>query len=135
VKNLFHESFIHGLHDIDTVKYLLSTVGGWGIALHFPRCPDSLDIELKFATVFENDNNIQVWRMFKSGWDFKPSFRNLQNEASMGAYFTRYIHEVYGDHAQTQLLAANYSNITAKRDVVEVNLGDVKAATTRLEGI
>jgi hypothetical protein len=32
VKNSFHDSFIQGLKDIDTVKYLLTSVDGGGIA-------------------------------------------------------------------------------------------------------
>jgi hypothetical protein len=61
VKNSYQESFIHGLNDIDTVKYLLTRVGGGGIGVHFKNCPTSLDIELKFATVIEDPNMFQVW--------------------------------------------------------------------------
>jgi hypothetical protein len=117
VKNASRESFIYGLHDIDTVRYLLTSTGGGGIGIHFPDCPASLGVELKFATVFEHGDDFQVWGMSKSGRDFKPGLRNLKNEASRDAYFTRYLHEVYGDHAQTQLLASNFTNITTKNEV------------------
>jgi hypothetical protein len=79
VKNSYQDSFLHGLNDIDTVKYLLTRVGGGGIGLNFKNCPTFLDIELKFATVIEDSDMFQVWGTAKSGRDFKPSIRNLKN--------------------------------------------------------
>jgi hypothetical protein len=130
VKNASRESFVHGLHDIDTVRYLLSSTGGGGIGILFPDCPASMGIELKFATVFEHGDDFQVWGMSKSGRDFKPGLRNLKNEASRDAFFTRFLHEVYGDHAQTQLLASNFNNITTKNEVDLEDNNDVSKAST-----
>jgi hypothetical protein len=73
--------------------------------------------------------------MVDQGCNFKPILCNLKNEASReAAYFTRYIEEVYRDHVQTQLLAVNYMNITAKSDINEVKLGVDKAPPTPYNG-
>jgi hypothetical protein len=103
IKNAFRNGFMHGLHDVNTVKYLLTKVGGGGIGVHFPSCSDAFNIELKFSTIIENCSTFQVWGMAKSGRDFKPSIRNLKNEASREACFTRYCEEVYGDHASSSV--------------------------------
>jgi hypothetical protein len=68
--------------------------------------------------------------MANSGRDFKLSLCNLKNEVSREASFTRYIEEVYGSHAQTQLLAANHTNIMAKSNVDKAKLGNDKMSPT-----
>jgi hypothetical protein len=72
VNNSFRKDFIHGLKDIDTVKYLLTSIGGGGIRLHFLNCPIFLDIKLKFASVFSKLRHVpsmgngQVWPHFQT---------------------------------------------------------------------
>jgi hypothetical protein len=40
IKNFYRDSFVRGLNDVDTVKYLLTRVGGGGIGVHFCDCPN-----------------------------------------------------------------------------------------------
>jgi hypothetical protein len=51
VKNAKRDDYTNGLVTEDEVTYHLSYEGGAGVCLHFPNCPKTLDIELKFASI------------------------------------------------------------------------------------
>jgi hypothetical protein len=108
LKNSTRCQFIDGMYSQDDVLALLTSRGGAGVGLHFTNCHRSFDLELKFASVIEECDDLQVWGVSFSGRNFLTPLAKLKDDDSREAYFTRYLKELNGDHGQTQLLASNY---------------------------
>jgi hypothetical protein len=111
--------FIDVRFDCNVILYLLTQTGGTGVGLHFPGCSTDFNLELKFAAVIKEYNTFQVWGTTFSGRDFKTPLLKLVLDESCEAFFVHYLLEIHGDHAQTQLISANYKLVALEKTVVK----------------
>jgi hypothetical protein len=90
LKNAKRDDYVKGLLSEYKISYQLTYEGGAGVCLHFPGCPKSFELELKFAVVLCEPTQFQVWGTRKLGREFHKKLvghqQSSQSTVQCGTY-------------------------------------------------